>query len=111
MRSFAHPLNAGWGRYAEADEHGNVDTETNDSEASDSDSLSEGAHMHPYRVQAVVPRCKKLHHTVAYIVPAPKSTAKSTAVGPDTVIYNIVYTNSSALPLLVPIKSKLARGW
>lgn len=105
MHKFDHALYAGcnWGRYASPDEYGNGDTETNDSEASDSDSSSEDGHMHPYTIESVVPRCKKLHHTVAYVVPTPKRSA-------DTVIYNIVYTNSSALPLLVPIKSKISRG-
>lgn len=103
MHKFGHACYANWGRFAEPDEYGNADTETNDSEASDSDSSSEDGHMHPYTCESVVLRCKKLHHTVAYIVPARKPSA-------DTVIYNIVYTNSSALPLLVPMKSSISRG-
>ncbi|KAL3157879.1 hypothetical protein ABBQ32_012289 [Trebouxia sp. C0010 RCD-2024] len=103
VHKFGHACYANWGRFAEPDEYGNADTETNDSEASDSDSSSEDGHMHPYTCESVVLRCKKLHHTVAYIVPARKPSA-------DTVIYNIVYTNSSALPLLVPMKSSISRG-
>lgn len=51
----------------------------------------------------VVPKCKKLNRTVAYIVPKTKLSA-----GPTT--HRIVYTNSSALPLLIPFKSKSGKG-
>ena len=77
-----------------------LDVDTTDSETSDSESSDDGHHI---SVTSVMPKCKKLNRTVAYIVPKPKPSA-------GTVIYRIVYTNSSALPLLVPLSSKFATG-
>ena len=54
---------------------------------------------------SVLPRGKayKADCTVAYIVPQPKPNA-----GP--VAHKIIYTNSSALPLLIPLMSKAGKG-
>lgn len=78
------------------------DAETSDLETSDSDASSSDD-SHRISMTSVVPKCKKLNRTVAYIVPKPKPSA-------GTVIYRIVYTNSSALPLLIPVSSKFATG-
>lgn len=102
MRGYGHTRYGRWG-CEEADEFGDGDIETHESEASDSDSSSEDGHMQRFMGASVVPRCKRLQQIVAYIVPTAKGTT-------DIVVYNIVYTNSSALPLLVPIQSKHSRG-
>ena len=78
------------------------DAETSDLETSDSEALTSDD-GHRISMTSVVPKCKKLNRTVAYIVPKPKPSA-------GTVIYRIVYTNSSALPLLIPVSSKFATG-
>lgn len=52
---------------------------------------------------SVVPNCKESTRTVAYILPKLDHSA-----GPVT--HRIIYTNSKALPLLIPLRCKAGRG-
>lgn len=90
----------GWDGYTEAVAYAD-ETDTYVSEPSDSELSLDDEHR--YIIESVVLRCRKVNRTVAYIVPKPKRSA-------DPVTHIIVYTNSSALPLLVSVKSKIARG-
>ena len=51
----------------------------------------------------MVPKCKKLSGTVAYIVPKPGHSA-------EPMTNMIIYTNTGSLPLMVPIKTKWSTG-
>lgn len=87
-----------WPRWAE----GYDPADTSDSDTSDSETSSPDGGRRTFTA-SVMSKCKKLNRKVAYIVPKLKPST-------GTVIYRMVYTTSSALPLLVPLSSKFASG-
>ena len=68
-----------------------------------SESSDESTPIHGNIESPVMPKCKKLSGTIAYIVPKPSHDA-------EPMTNMIIYTNTGSLPLVVPIKTKWSIG-